>query len=77
MKNVANGVRWVLQGRGATAATLQTALARVLILAINMGTGIITARFLGPQGRGEQAAIILWPQLLAYLMTLGLPAALR
>lgn len=77
MKNVANGVRWVLQGRGATAATLQTALARVLILAINMGTGIITARSLGPQGRGEQAAIILWPQLLAYLMTLGLPAALR
>lgn len=77
MKNAANRVRWIMQGRDATAATLQTLLARILILAINMGTGIITARFLGPQGRGEQAAIILWPQLLAYLMTLGLPAALR
>lgn len=77
MKNVANSVRWILQGRGGTAATLQTLLARILILALNMGTGIITARFLGPQGRGEQAAIILWPQLLAFLMTLGLPAALR
>ncbi len=77
MKNVANSVRWILQGRGGTAATLQTVLAKILILALNMGTGIITARFLGPQGRGEQAAIILWPQLLAFLITLGLPAALR
>lgn len=77
MKNLANSVRWILQGRGGTAATVQTVLAKILILALNMGTGIITARFLGPQGRGEQAAIILWPQLLAFLMTLGLPAALR
>lgn len=77
MKNVAKSVRWILQGRSATAATLQTMLSRMLILAINIGTGVITARFLGPQGRGEQAAIILWPQFLSSLMTLGLPAALR
>ena len=77
MKNVAKSVRWILQGRSATAATIQTLLSRMLILAINIGTGVITARFLGPQGRGEQAAIILWPQFLGYLMTLGLPAALR
>lgn len=66
----------VLTGRGGTAATVQTLLARVLISAVNMATGVITARSLGPAGRGEQAAMILWPQLLAYCLTLGLPSSL-
>lgn len=60
---------------GATAA-VRTLLANVLILALNVGTGIITARALGPGGRGEQAAMVLWPQFLAYTLTLGLPTAL-
>lgn len=77
MKTIFKGAHWVLGGRTATAATVQTVLVRVLILATNMGTGIITARALGPDGRGEQAAMALWPQFLAYAMTLGLPAALR
>ena len=76
MKTLVDGARWVLRGRSGTAATLQTILVRLLILAINVATGIITARTLGPQGRGEQAAMILWPQFLAYAMTLGLPSAL-
>ena len=58
------------------AAVVQTLLANVLILGINVATGIITARLLGPAGRGEQAAIILWPQFLAFALTLGLPSAL-
>ncbi|WP_169331039.1 lipopolysaccharide biosynthesis protein [Deinococcus gobiensis] len=45
------------------------------VLGVNVLTGILIARFLGPEGRGEQSAILLWPQFLAYLMTLGLPAA--
>ncbi|WP_250124082.1 oligosaccharide flippase family protein [Chroococcidiopsis sp. CCMEE 29] len=77
MKTIFKGARWIWGGRTATAATVQTVLVRVLILATNMGTGIITARALGPDGRGEQAAMALWPQFLAYAMTLGLPAALR
>ncbi|MGL4621573.1 MAG: lipopolysaccharide biosynthesis protein, partial [Chroococcidiopsis sp.] len=77
MKTVSASVRWVLAGRGATAATLQTLLTKILILAANTCTGAITARILGPDGRGEQAAIALWPQFLAFSMTLGLPIALR
>jgi O-antigen/teichoic acid export membrane protein len=58
------------------AAVAQTLFANVFILGINFGTGVITARLLGPLGRGEQAAIILWPQALALTTTLGLPSAL-
>ncbi|MHB1953065.1 MAG: oligosaccharide flippase family protein [Sulfobacillus sp.] len=54
----------------------QTLITNVLILALNLGTGVLTARFLLPKGRGELAAIILWPQFLAYLLTLGVPVSL-
>jgi O-antigen/teichoic acid export membrane protein len=37
---------------------------------------MMTARILGPAGRGESAAIGLWPQFLALVMSLGLPTAL-
>ena len=77
MKAVRSRVQWVLNGRSSTAATLQTVMARILVLAANMGTGIITSRALEPQGRGEYNAIALWPQFLAYLLMLGLPAAIQ
>lgn len=76
MRTIADSARWILSGRSSTSATLQTLLASVFVLATNVATGIITARTLGPTGRGEQAAMILWPQFLAYTMTLGLPRAL-
>lgn len=76
MNPLASSVRWVLKGRSGAAATVQTLLSKLLIIAINITTGIITARYLGPEGRGEQAAMILWPQFLAFAMTLGLPSAL-
>lgn len=66
----------MLARRDGLAATLRILLANVLILGINVSTGVITARFLGPDGRGEQAAMILWPQLVGYALTLGLPSAL-
>jgi len=50
--------------------------ANILILGLNIGTGILTARFLGAEGRGEMAAMIYWPQLMAYVLTLGLPTAI-
>lgn len=76
MKRVAYSISSVLKGNSGTAATVQTLLARLFIIIINIATGVITARTLGPEGRGEQAAMILWPQFLAYVMTLGLPSAL-
>jgi O-antigen/teichoic acid export membrane protein len=69
-------VRTLVTSRSGVAATVQTLLANVLILGINAGTGIITARLLGPSGRGELAAMIMWPQFLAYCLTLGVPSAL-
>ena len=45
-------------------------------VAVNAVTGIVTARALVPSGRGELAAMVLWPMLFAGLTTCGLPAAL-
>lgn len=48
-----------------------------MLLITNFGTGVIVARSLGPLGRGEFAAIGLWPSFLATLATLGIPTALN
>lgn len=69
-------LRRVVPSSGVMAATAQTLLINVLILGVSFGTGVITARLLGPTGRGEQAAMILWPQLVAYGLTLGMPSSL-
>lgn len=45
------------------------------IQAIGLGTGVLIARLLGPDGRGQLAAIITWASMLAYLGNLGLPVA--
>lgn len=73
--SIARVLRVWRSGSG-VAATLQTLAANVLILLINMLTGIITARVLGPVGRGEQAAMVMWPQILVFAVTLGWPHAL-
>lgn len=39
---------------------------------LGIATGIITARALGPQGKGELQAVILWPQTLAYICSMGM-----
>lgn len=52
-----------------------TFLASVLIHVVNIGTGVLAARLLGPEGRGELAAIFLWPSLLAGFGILGLHEA--
>ncbi len=61
--------------RRSVRATLGTSVVNLVVLCINLGTGLLTAKYLGPQGRGELAAMILWPQFLASLITLGLPQA--
>ncbi|MGO9803438.1 MAG: lipopolysaccharide biosynthesis protein [Steroidobacteraceae bacterium] len=54
---------------------VQTGVATVLVLAVNVVTGIVSARVLGPQGRGELSALLLCPQFLSFLFTLGLPSS--
>jgi len=48
---------------------------QVLIVVMNVATGIMTARLLGADGRGVYVAITLWPPLLAMLATAGLNSA--
>jgi O-antigen/teichoic acid export membrane protein len=52
-----------------------TAVTNGLLGAIGIMTGVISARWLGPAGRGELAAIQMWPSLLASLAMIGLPDA--
>ena len=46
------------------------------IQVLNIATGLIAARILLPEGRGELAALMLWPGLIAELGNLGLSDAL-
>ncbi len=57
-------------------AVAQSVVTKFAIIGINAATGIITARALLPVGRGELAAMILWPVFLANTLTLGFPSAL-
>ncbi len=57
-------------------AVVQSVGSKSAILALQAGTGILTARTLGPEGRGELAAMILWPLLVASVTTLGVPSSL-
>ncbi len=65
------------------AARRRTALAVAKTIGSRLGwvvmsaaTGMITARALGPAGRGALAAMIMWPVFLAGTLTFGLPSAL-
>ena len=49
---------------------------RVVALAGNVLSGLLTAKFLGPSGRGELAALIVAPAIIGPLCTLGLHASL-
>jgi O-antigen/teichoic acid export membrane protein len=57
-------------------AVVQSIGSKSTILVLQAGTGILTARLLGPAGRGELAAMILWPLFVASVTTLGVPSSL-
>ncbi len=61
-----------LRGRG-YGSTLE---AQVALLLLNVFTGVASARLLGPQGRGELQALLLWPSLLMMLATMGINPAI-
>jgi enterobacterial common antigen flippase len=57
-------------------AMFQSVGTQVFILAINFLTGVITARLLGPQGRGVYTAIAVWPTLFGALAAAGSNSAI-
>jgi O-antigen/teichoic acid export membrane protein len=61
---------------GGAMAVFYSILNRIAMIALQMATGILTARVLHPQGRGELAAMILWPLFLASVTSLGIPSSL-
>ena len=54
----------------------ETAITTVALGGLGILTGVLAARWLGPVGRGELAAIQMWPSLMATVAMIGLPEAL-
>ena len=76
MRELPDTLRWIMKGKTGVAATIQTFFFQIIIQATNFLTGPIIARALGPEGRGELASIMLWPNLLGAIFALGLGPAL-
>lgn len=55
---------------------LLTAATNALLAMLGLLTGVLAARLLGPTGRGELAAIQMWPSVIATIAMLGMPEAL-
>lgn len=75
--HVASAVKGRAFGRmglkGGVGLTFGTSL---LIQVMNTLTGILTARLLGPEGKGLLATVVLWPSLIASLGNLGVSDAI-
>lgn len=54
---------------------LTTFMTNAVMACVGLATGVMAARLLGPQGRGELAAIQTWPTDIAVFAMLGLDAA--
>jgi len=67
--------RNIIGARSTAAAIGQGFLANGLLLLLNVVTGVITARALGPEGRGEVAALVAVPTFVCFLTPLGLASA--
>ncbi|WP_372624426.1 lipopolysaccharide biosynthesis protein [Falsiroseomonas sp.] len=65
-----------LRGRGPAQAFAQSVATQILVIALNVATGVLTARLLGPEGRGVLAALVLWPHLFASLALAGVTSSL-
>ena len=65
----------IARARGGLFGMAQTLVAQGVTLFVNVATGIITARLLGPAGRGEFASAGLWILLPSLLSVVGLQSA--
>jgi O-antigen/teichoic acid export membrane protein len=69
-------VRALATARSFRAHMLLTTGSNILLVLLGVLTGALAARLLGPTGRGQLAAIQMWPNFLAVVGNLGLPDAL-
>ncbi len=53
-------------------STAQTLITTLIVLLLGLTTSVLLSRNLGPTGRGEIAAAMLWPVLLIYIGSTGL-----
>lgn len=78
-KEDGNGGRVVNHGPmpgGFSSEVMLTAGTNLVLAALGLATGVLLARLLGPEARGEFAAIQMWPLFIVGLAPLGLPQAL-
>ncbi len=67
--------RKILRGESPAFAVLLTFVTQGLVVILNTGTGVITARVLGPHGRGVFTAATIWPQFLSGIAAFGVPTS--
>lgn len=66
----------LFRGGSRTGATARIMAVRVVALLGNVGSGLLTAAYLGPDGRGIQSALMIMPSILGAVSTMGLHASL-
>ncbi len=64
------------EARGFGHLVIVTGWTNLLLAALGVMTGVLAARLLGAEGRGELAAIQLWPSAIGTIAMIGLPEAL-
>src|SRR5579885_954822 len=69
-------LRAVLAARGTGSAAAQTMIVRGALIGINALTGVVSARLLGPYGKGAQTAITTWITMATVFANCGVPTAL-
>src|SRR5271166_296540 len=68
---------WISSPRRLVASpTVRTLLANVAILGLGLVNSIQLSRWLGPEGRGQIAAALLWPMLISYFVSAGIITSL-
>ena len=72
MTRPARGARLLAILRG---PTVTTTLTNLLIMGSNAIGGIVSARVLGPDGRGQLTVVMLWSAIINVVGILGLPSA--
>lgn len=69
-------IGWLLRADTSASAMILNIVTQMALVVVSFGTGVIIARHLGAAGRGEVAALTLWPMFFSGLFAFGLPTAL-